>query len=67
MADSTKRTECVKVCMPEQMLLDLNRQAIRDDRKLSDFLYLILRRYAYGSLAREDADMEGQEAGTDGR
>jgi hypothetical protein len=58
MADNTKRTECVKVCMDEQMLLDLNREAIRQDRKLSDYLYLVLRRYAYGNLTRDPADNE---------
>ena len=61
MADSTKRTECVKVCMDEQMLLDLNRQAIREDRKLSDYLYLVLRGWAYGNLAREPSGNEGRE------
>jgi hypothetical protein len=66
-ADATKRTECVKVCMPEQMLLDLNRQAVREDRKLSDYLYLILRRYAYGNLDRDVTELEGQELDTDGR
>lgn len=47
--------------MDEQMLLDLNRQAIREDRKLSDYLYLVLRRYAYGNLTREPVGNEGQE------
>ena len=60
MADTSKRTECVKVCMDEQMLLDLNREAIRQDRKLSDYLYLVLRRYAYGNLTREPSGNEGQ-------
>ena len=66
MADAIKRTECVKVCMPEQMLLDLNREAIRQDRKLSDYLYLALRRFAYGNLPTEAIETEGQELGTDG-
>ena len=52
--------------MPEQMLLDLNREAIRQDRKLSDYLYLILRRHAYGHLAAQASDIEGQEVGTGG-
>lgn len=58
MAESVKRTECVKVCMEERMLLDLNRQAIREDRKLADYLYLCLKRYAYGNLARDTDSME---------
>ncbi len=36
MADNTKRTECVKVCFTERELIDLNRLAIREDRKLAD-------------------------------
>lgn len=49
MAETLKRTECVKVCMEERLFVDLNREAIRQDRKLADFLYVIVRRYAYGN------------------
>jgi hypothetical protein len=48
MADAIKRTECVKVCMSEQMLLDLNREAIHADRTLAEFIWLILRDWKYG-------------------
>jgi hypothetical protein len=47
-ADATKRTECVKVCMSERMMLDLNRRAIRADRTLAELIYLILRDFEYG-------------------
>lgn len=48
-ADATKRTECVKVCMSERMFLDLNHKAIRADRTLAEFIYLILRDWTYGN------------------
>jgi len=48
MADATKRTECVKVCMSERMFLDLNHDAIHADRTLAEFIYLILRDWKYG-------------------
>lgn len=64
MADA-KRTECVKVCMEERMLLDLNRQAIREDRKLADYLYLCLRRFAYGHVNREPTETEVPERDRD--
>lgn len=50
MNDSVKRTECVKVCMEERMFIDLNREAIRQDRKLADLCYIQLRKWAYGNL-----------------
>jgi hypothetical protein len=46
-----KKTECVKVWMSERLFVDLNRLAILDDRKLSDFVGILLERAAYG-LAR---------------
>jgi hypothetical protein len=48
MADATKRTECVKVCFSERMFIDLNRRAIREDRTLSELVYLIVRDDEYG-------------------
>lgn len=48
MAETLKRTECVKVCFSERMMLDLNRRAIREDRTLSELIYLIVRDDEYG-------------------
>lgn len=48
MSESDKKTECVKVWMSERLFVDLNRLAILDDRKLSDFIGLLLERAAYG-------------------
>lgn len=65
MADSTKRTECVKVCMSERMLLDLNRRAIRADRTLAELIFLILRDYEYGHGRGPGAAEEGTEGDRD--
>ncbi len=59
MADSDKKTECIKVWMSERLFIDLNRLAILDDRKLSDFIGLILERHAYGNARRTLRDEEG--------
>lgn len=48
MSEHDKKTECVKVWMGERLFVDLNRLAIADDRKLSDFIGLLLERAAYG-------------------
>jgi len=50
MAETAKRSECVKVCFEERLFIDLNRLAIREDRKLADLCYVVLRRYAYGNV-----------------
>jgi hypothetical protein len=54
-ADDIKSTECVKVCFTERELLDLNRLAIREDRKLADMVRVMARRVMYG-MVKTDAD-----------
>ena len=56
MSGDEKKTECVKVWMSEKLFVDLNRAAILDDRKLSEFIGLILDRYAYGISRRNDEE-----------
>lgn len=46
--ENGKRTECVKVCFTEREMIDLNRRAIRQDRTLSELIYLIVRNFEYG-------------------
>jgi hypothetical protein len=60
-----KKTECVKVWMGERLFVDLNRLAILDDRKLSDFIGILLERAAYG-LARQ-RNTEGPDRPESGR
>lgn len=59
MSEHDKKTECVKVWMSERLFVDLNRLAILDDRKLSDFIGLILESKAYGDVRRLHRDEEG--------
>jgi hypothetical protein len=56
-----KRTEVVKVCMDERLFIDLNRLAILDDRKLAEYVYLVLWKHAYGNSARIPAEGEGPD------
>lgn len=55
MADDLKRSECVKVCFTERELIDLNRLACREDRKLADMVRVLARRCMYG-IVKADAD-----------
>ena len=57
-ADDIKRTECVKVCFTERELLDLNRLAIHEDRKLADMVRVIARRCMYGMVRAADDSSE---------
>lgn len=57
-ATTDKKTECVKVWMDEKLFIDLNRLAILDDRKLSDFIGVALSRYVYGHGNRKAIDGE---------
>lgn len=61
MAESSKRTECVKVCFDERLFIDLGRQAAREDRKLADLVYVIVRRFMYGNAIPRTPDEEGTE------
>ena len=61
MAESAKRSECVKVCFEERLFIDLNRIAILQDRKLADLVYLIARKYAYGHVNGIQLDEEGTQ------
>lgn len=50
MAEPAKRSECIKVCFEERLMLDLVAKAERDDRKLADVVYVIVRRFMYGDV-----------------
>lgn len=65
MAETTKRTECIKVCFEPRLAEDLKAKAFRDDRKVSDVVYVIVRRFMYGDVngaqppsAIQDPDQE---------
>ena len=48
--DDGKRTEVICTKLSERMALDLLREAAKDDRSVSEFLYLIIRRELYGRI-----------------
>lgn len=55
MADAPKRNDCVRVCFDERMYLDLNREAIKRDVKVSDLIYKICKWWAYGNRIPDPA------------
>jgi hypothetical protein len=61
MADNTKRTECVKVCFTERALIDLNRLAILEDRKLADMAHVLVLRGMYGMVRPNGDSQEGPD------
>lgn len=49
--DLGKKSEPLRIWVSEPLELELRRLADRDDRKLSDYVELILRRHVFGHLA----------------
>ena len=54
MADDGKRSEPVSFKATERMLLDLNREACKQERSLSDYLYRVIRHHLYGAIVTLD-------------
>lgn len=48
MADDGKRTEVICTKLSERMALALLREATKEDRSISEFVYLLIRRELYG-------------------
>lgn len=63
MAD-LKRTECLKVYVCEALELELRRLAELDDRKLSDYIAVVLRRHVFGHVAPGAEDGQGPDRPT---
>lgn len=63
MTTNEKKTEAVKVWMDERLFVDLNRLAILDDRKLSEYINVILTRHVYGHGTRPQQEPEGPKRG----
>lgn len=61
MSESDKKTECVKVWMSERLFVDLNRLAIGDDRKLSEYIGLLLERAAYGLAKPRQSEVPNRD------
>lgn len=59
MADDGKRTEQIKLLVTERMALDLLHLASQDDRSISDYLFRLLSREMYGSVARAERKITG--------
>lgn len=58
MADS-KRINCVKVCFTDREFIDLGRIAARNNRKVADLVWHVVRCDMYGTVAATAPDEEG--------
>ena len=56
-----KKTELLKLYVDERLYVDLNRLAVLDDRKLTEYVYLILWRHANGNSSRVLPEEEGPQ------
>lgn len=63
MPDDIKKSEAIKVWLSEPLELELRRLADRDERKLSDYIGILLRRHVWGHLARPTDETEGANRG----
>jgi hypothetical protein len=60
--ESVKRTECIKVCFTEREIVDLNRIAALDNRRLADLVWVMVRKNMYGIVAALPQVEEGTNA-----
>ena len=58
MADDVKRTELISVKVTERMALDLMRSAASRNRSVSDAIFVAMRHWLYGNIARLDRDAQ---------
>jgi len=56
-----KRSECLKVYVSEPLELELRRLADGEDRKLSDYIAIVLRWWAFGHAASRPGDVQGPD------
>jgi hypothetical protein len=60
-ADSPKRINCVKACFTDREYIDLGRVAAREDRKVADMVWVLVRRSMYGIVAPPVTEEQGTD------
>jgi hypothetical protein len=55
-AESTKRINCVKACFTDREFIDLGRISAREDRKVADMVWVLVRRAMYGMVSPPVSD-----------
>ncbi len=63
MADDRKRDNKVTLRLTDRELLDLSRNAAREERELADYLHFILRRSLYGTVGVRETQRNDCESG----
>lgn len=56
MTDDGKRSEMICTKVTERMTVDLHRLLATEDRTVSEFLFLLIRRELYGRAHQRDSD-----------
>jgi hypothetical protein len=67
MVDDRKRENVVNVRFTDRELLDLSREAGRQDRKLAELIHFIVRAHLYGYVCIDAPCCEGAESVSGGR
>ena len=60
-ANPEKKTEALRVYVSEGLELELRRLAERDDRSLSEYIAMVLKRHVYGHRACGQPNGEGPD------
>lgn len=58
---SEKRIHEIKIRIGDTLMADLASMANRDDRSLSDFIFTLLKRHAYGNLTPHPCSATGHD------
>lgn len=67
MLDDNKRTHDVKTWLTDREFVDVCKQAEREDRKPSEMLRVMARRYMYGNIGTAACDCNGANSADKGQ
>lgn len=67
MHDDNKRTHDIKTWLTDREFIDICKQAEREDRKPSEMLRVMARRYMYGNIGPLCTEFHGSNSASEGR
>ena len=67
MVDDRKRENVVNLRLTDREMLDLSRDASRQDRKVAELVHFIVRSYLYGHVCIDAPCCEGADSVSGGR
>jgi hypothetical protein len=66
MHDDNKRTHDIKTWLTDREFIDICKQAEREDRKPSEMLRVMARRYMYGNIGPLSVEIHGSNSASEG-